>query len=84
MAFLQDIANVFIKNISKTVRHFSAFVFIVMTIGVALGAHVAISRPEMAVWAIATPLVLALVSYYSTAVATLFFVLFVLVMFLLL
>jgi hypothetical protein len=45
---------------------------------------VAISRPEMAVWAIATPLVLALVSYYSTAVATLFFVLFVLVMFLLL
>jgi hypothetical protein len=83
MGFLEDLANFLIKNISKTVRHFSAFVFFVMTVGVAVGAHVAVAKPDSVIYAIGAPLVLALLSYYSTTIAALFFVIFVLVMFLL-
>lgn len=83
MGFLQDMANLLIKNISKTVRHFSAFVFLVLAVGVALGTHVATAKPDLVIWALTIPVALMLVSYYSTAIAALFFVLFVLFMFLL-
>lgn len=83
MGFLVDFANFLIKNISKTVRHFSAFVFFVSTVGIALGIHVATAKPEAVPIAVVVPLVLGLVSYYSTEIAALFFIFFMVIMFVL-
>ncbi len=69
-------------NVSLTVKHFTAFIFIVFFFGVLIGEHAsALGNSDLAIAAYAAPIVLAVLSYFFLDVAVVFFILFAILVF---
>ncbi|HEV8289328.1 MAG TPA: hypothetical protein VGQ00_00015 [Candidatus Norongarragalinales archaeon] len=87
MSFLQDVnktASGLLKDVTKTIRHFTTFVLVVFALGLFLGARTQLpGTPFDISSAILFTLALAIGSYLFTEVAIVFFVLFVFLAFLL-
>ncbi|MBI5635990.1 hypothetical protein HY993_03450 [Candidatus Micrarchaeota archaeon] len=76
--FQKWILKVF-NSFTSSVRRFSFMIMIIFTVGILLGSRIQAARPEYIDYAIGIPVILAILSYLSTAFAMLVFGLFVLI-----
>ena len=76
VTLLENIGNSIVDSLTLTLRRFTAFIFIVFTAGILVGANVVSHNPSMLVWAIVIPLFLSLLAYFSTAFAVVLFIIF--------
>ncbi|MEK6924078.1 MAG: hypothetical protein AABW54_02480 [Candidatus Micrarchaeota archaeon] len=83
MSTLEDIGKTVIKNLAASLRKFTAFMFIIYTIGVIVGMHVGANAPQYANIAVLAPIGLAALAYVSTAFAIAIFIVVALLLFLL-
>lgn len=74
MGILNDFAQRLINNIAETVRKFTAFIFLVYTLGILVGIHVATYYPDLQLYALGGPLALAALAYVSTQFAVAIFI----------
>ncbi len=81
MGWIENTVQNLLRDLSSSIRKFTAFVFVVFALGVIAGAH-AFSRGDAFLLQLAytVPLLLALGSYYFTEVAIAFFILFLVVL----
>ncbi len=74
-SYLRKIANSIVSNVTTSLRHFTAFVFIVYAVGVMVGMHVANSgNASYQFLAIGAPIALAALSFVSTSFAVAVFI----------
>ena len=76
--FQKWILNVF-DSFTSSVRRFSFMIMIIFAVGILLGSHIQTARPDYVGYAIGIPLILAILSYLSTAFAMAVFAVFVLI-----
>ncbi|MFH1750194.1 MAG: hypothetical protein ABH863_00795 [Candidatus Micrarchaeota archaeon] len=77
MGFIETTVNNLLRDLSSSIRKFTAFVFLIFAIGVIAGQH-SILRGDAFLMQMAytIPLVLALASYLFMEIAIAFFVIF--------
>ncbi|MFH0971601.1 MAG: hypothetical protein V1835_03465 [Candidatus Micrarchaeota archaeon] len=77
MGWIETTVGNLLKDLSTSIRKFTAFVFLVFAAGVVLGVHVAVRQePFLIQMAYSIPLLLALGAYLFTEIAIAFFILF--------
>ncbi|HLC47970.1 MAG TPA: hypothetical protein VJI13_02750 [Candidatus Norongarragalinales archaeon] len=81
MGFIERTVENLLKDISTSIRKFTAFIFLVFAIGVVAGEHAAIKGdPSLLQLAYSIPLVLALASYLFVEIAIAFFAIFLILL----
>lgn len=79
MGLLEDLTNSILNYTTKTIRHFTAFVFIILALGVLAGVRAAaFGNAELERLAWMLPLLFALLSYMYAEIAIVFFLVFAL------
>ncbi len=75
MGLLENIGNTIVESLTKSLRRFTAFLFLLFALGVAYGSLIVTNNPGMLVWAIGIPVILSVLAYFSTAIAVVSFIL---------
>ncbi|MFH1257390.1 MAG: hypothetical protein ABIG96_03795 [Candidatus Micrarchaeota archaeon] len=80
MGWIENTLQNLLKDLGTSIRKFTAFIFLVFTVGIIAGRHI-IERgdPSLLQLSLAVPLMLALMSYLFVEIAVVFFVLFLIV-----
>lgn len=60
-------------RVGERISTFVAFLFLLLTIGIAIGIYIAFREPEYIYQAIAAPVILGLISYYNRDIAMVLF-----------
>jgi hypothetical protein len=79
MGSVEKYFSSFIDTVTSSVRRFTAFLFIFLIIGMLIGARIAQTNASLLPTAIIVPAFLALVAYFYTEAAIIFFIIFALV-----
>lgn len=81
MGFIETTVENLLKDLSTSIRKFTAFIFLVFAAGVIAGTYViGKGEPAMMQLIYIVPLLLALASYFFTEIAIAFFFLFLIVL----
>lgn len=83
MGLRKNIAQSIIDNVTSSLRHFTAFVFLLFAAGVVMGMHVSRLSTDYQILAVAAPIGLAALSFVWTDFAVVVFILVALLIFIL-
>ncbi len=82
MGTLENIGNAILEGLTTSLRRFTAFLFLLFALGIVYGSLIVQHNPGMLPFAIGIPIILAVVAYFNTAFAVVFFILLAVFLFL--